>query len=637
VNGHRAARRLICVTATAALLLGAVPSLLEPAGAKIDVANLPAPVAVRGTPEGVTLADPAFTPLPGARADFGRLGGAVYQIEMPNDWNGKLVLYQHGFEDLSPEARATAPDFRRYLIGQGYAWGASSFSSTSFIPGRSADETAALWDRFARTYGRPDRTYVTGLSMGGLATSIAAERYGNRYDGALALCGAASPVSASVSPGADMFVAAAFVAGVTQAEYDAGDIGRIFRERIHPALEDPAKHRQFEDIMIDITGGPRAYAREGIHIEEATDLRRAEIALPFHISRSREHYDLGPVSDVSERDFNRRAVRLRVDEDEWARFSEGVESTGDLQMPLLTLHTTGDGEVPIEQAVIRRQLVRRAGREHRLVQRVIRDPGHCGFTTEEQERAFDALVAWVEHREKPRGTDLGVRDLRTLSPTFERSPRAGSRRAGLVRGERNRVHLRGRLTLDGQPLDAQFLGAVVTRDGLETPCQGAIPDVARGRYRIPVVSEHEVLGCGRRGARIVLWTYAGEQKVFATRSLAWPGDGRTVRFDGEFASADPAGAAPPAVELAGVVYRRNGRRMPLGTRVEAFVGDTRCALSSVRRSGSFAGFVLAVVGPESVPGCTRGAMLSFRLDGRPAVETVPNSPGRRELLELTLA
>src|SRR5262245_41520565 len=43
---------------------------------------LPPPVQVRPEPE-VALGDPAFEPLPGARADFGRLGGSVYQIEVP--------------------------------------------------------------------------------------------------------------------------------------------------------------------------------------------------------------------------------------------------------------------------------------------------------------------------------------------------------------------------------------------------------------------------------------------------------------------------------------------------------------------------------------------------------------------------
>jgi hypothetical protein len=137
---------------------------------------LPPPVHVRPDPEGVTLGDPAFQPLAGARADFGRLGGAVYQIEVPPRWNGRLVLYMHGFQDLGREAQVSAPDIRRFLIGQGFAWGASSFSSTSLIPGRAADETAALWDHFAKKYGRPTRTYVTGQSMGGAASHIAAER-----------------------------------------------------------------------------------------------------------------------------------------------------------------------------------------------------------------------------------------------------------------------------------------------------------------------------------------------------------------------------------------------------------------------------------------------------------------------------
>jgi hypothetical protein len=70
---------------------------------------LPPPVPVRPEPEGVTLEDPAFDPLPGARADFGRLGGAVYQIEVPERWNGRLLLFMHGFEDLGRRPASRRP------------------------------------------------------------------------------------------------------------------------------------------------------------------------------------------------------------------------------------------------------------------------------------------------------------------------------------------------------------------------------------------------------------------------------------------------------------------------------------------------------------------------------------------------
>jgi hypothetical protein len=90
------------------------------------------------------------------------------------------------------------------------------------------------------------------------------------------------------------------------------------------------------------------------------------------------------------------------------------------------------------------------------------------------------------------------------------------------------------------------------------------------------------------------------------------------------------------VEFAGEVYDRRGRHLPAGVRVDAYVGKTRCGVGSVRRTGSFSGYLLAVAGPESVAECARGATLTFRVNGRPAVETTVNASGRRDLLDLTL-
>ena len=49
-------------------------------------------------------------------------------------------------------------------------------------------------------------------------------------------------------------------------------------------------------------------------------------------------------------------------------------------------------------------------------------------------------------------------------------------------------------------------------------------------------------------------------------------------------------------------------------------------MGSVRRTGSFLGYILDVAGPESVAGCTRGAKIEFRVDGKAAVETAVNGP-----------
>ena len=48
----------------------------------------------------------------------------------------------------------------------------------------------------------------------------------------------------------------------------------------------------------------------------------------------------------------------------------------------------------------------------------------------------------------------------------------------------DRVVVRGRANLDGASFDAPYLGAVVKRHGLVTPCQHTLPRVRNGRFII---------------------------------------------------------------------------------------------------------------------------------------------------------
>ena len=554
------------------------------------------------------------------------------------------MLYMHGYEELGPEAAATAPDFRRYLIGHGYAWGASSFSSTGLIPGRSTDETAALWDYFARKYGRPTWTYVSGLSMGGMSAHIAAERYANRFDAALALCGSAGQTEA-VSQGADFFAAAAYVAGLTQAKFDlkppssarSPSAGRrAWRTRPTDV------HRRFVDLMIALTGGPKRSDREGFPKprREITNGCRGELTLTIDRTRSiNSKYDLGAFEAVTSDEFNTGVLRFPINRSAFRAFVTGNETTGKLAMPLVSLHTTGDGQVPIQQAQLLQRKVDAAGKSDLLVQRVMGDAGHCGFTTPEQAAGLEALVRWVERGEKPKGTNVLVSDLRKLNRTFELAPRSVSG-TGAVPGSDDRVVLRGTATLDGASFDARFLGAIVRRPrlgGLVTACQGALPPVERGRFEITVLAAAEASGCGASGAEIVLWTFVDDRQLYSTDTVAWPGNGRTASFDATFSSSAPQGVAPVIAGFQGEVVRRDGRQFPPGTVVEAYVGDTRCGVASTRRSGSFTGYILDVVGPDVIGGCTRGATLTFRIDGLPAVETAVNTPpGQNAALDLTV-
>jgi len=199
------------------------------------------------------------------------------------------------------------------------------------------------------------------------------------------------------------------------------------------------------------------------------------------------------------------------------------------------------------------------------------------------------------------------------------------------------VVVRGHASLDGSPFDGQFIGAVVVRDGLVTPCQASLPRVERGLYVIEVMGSSKAAGCGEPGSHVLLWTFANDKQYFSTDDVAWPADGRPTTFDAEFTTSEPDGAARPRSEFAGEVFDAAGSQLPDGTRVEAFVGETRCGVASVRTSGDFTGFSLTVVGPDSVPGCDRDAEITFRVNGEPAATTAVNDLRSHPSVDLRLA
>jgi len=210
-----------------------------------------------------------------------------------------------------------------------------------------------------------------------------------------------------------------------------------------------------------------------------------------------------------------------------------------------------------------------------------------------------------------------------------------------VPGAAQRATLRGALTLDGAPLETEFLGVRVVRNGLSAACQYTIPAVIQGRYEVKVVADAEVRGCGAPGAELLLWVFARDAFIFSEQTVPWPGSGGTVTFDASFSSEAREGASKPATELKGHLFDRDGSMLPGGTVIEAFAGDVRCGVISLRHGDGFEGYyTLVVAGPESVPGCAEGATLTFRLNGEPAIETALNDLGRgsadRPDLDLTV-
>ncbi len=380
------------------------------------------PASLRVTPETpqYRVRDPAFDPLPGARAFYGTYEGGAYQIEVPDDWNGRLVLWAHGFRGFGDELVVDIPPpMREYFIASGYAWGASSYRANGYVPGFGALDTLALKELFERTVGEPERVYLVGASMGGNVVTLSLERAPEAYDGALALCGVTSGAEIL-----DFFASwgalAAYFAGVDMTGL-AGDpeaLARGFRERVLPALGKPGDltdaGRRFQNVIMHLSGGPRPFFEEGFadrydanfELVIASLASRAS-AVPVAGNVGYEYHidaDLGLTDEA----LNASVPRLAPNEEarRTSTFGEFAPMTGAIEDPLLTLHNTGDLFVPFALERTYRDTVRAAGREHLLVQRAIRRAGHCNFTADEVRTAFEDLVRWVEDGVRPEGDDI---------------------------------------------------------------------------------------------------------------------------------------------------------------------------------------------------------------------------------------
>lgn len=374
--------------------------------------------------------DPTFEALAGARAIFGSYEGGVYQIEVPGNWNGDVVYFAHGFRGNLPELAVSPPPLREYFITQGYAWAASSYSANGYSPGAGARDTYALRSIFEQKVGTPKRSYLYGQSMGGNVVTVSEELYPTAYDGALSECGALSGqgiVSYFLSWGA----LAGYFSGadLTSQTTNAYRLGETLRSTVGPALgtadQLTAKGRAFASAVENLTGGPRPYFREGFAQNLLFNfiILLQAVAAPGPANAAAENattrYSVAEGLGVSSDQLNEQISRVKANPafEDPRTYPEFAPMSGKLQRPLLTLHGTGDLYVPISLEQDYRRLVDSAGSGDLLVQRAVRRAGHCAFTDEERQRAFEDLVAWVERGVKPAGDNL-LGDLRDVGRAF---------------------------------------------------------------------------------------------------------------------------------------------------------------------------------------------------------------------------
>jgi dienelactone hydrolase len=376
------------------------------------------------------LGDPTFDALPGAKAFFGQYDGGLYKIEIPDNWNGELALYAHGFVSNAgaqgSALRVGNSPIREHLIKSGYAWAASSYRCNGYVPGQGLADTMALTDLFTKfNNGRPpQRVYLTGTSMGGHVTLLGMHEFPTTFAGGLAMCPAGPELF-------DFFAATAGAAEVitgVQAKLETlpADLARM-NELLGKPPDYTGKGRQLASVEIAISGGPRPFAMEGLAAggRFAGNISPAALAgstTPSNraVMTTQIQYAIDESLGLSASTLNKQARRKPLDPEirnPIGPYEELVPFDGKLERPTLTMHGTGDLFVPIvlEQAL--KRAVVAAGKESLLTQRIYRIAGHCGFSQAEMSRAFDDLTLWVHQGTKPEGDEV-FGDLSNAGMTF---------------------------------------------------------------------------------------------------------------------------------------------------------------------------------------------------------------------------
>ena len=367
----------------------------------------------------------------------GVLGGAAYRVEVPATWNGKLVMYAHGFRGEGAALTVSDPSIRRYLIQNGYAWAASSYSKNYYDVRAGVEDTNALANEFTkiaaargRTLAAPTRNYITGHSMGGHITGAAIEaetaataRNKTTYQGAVPMCGVMGDTEL-FNQFAAMQVTAQALAGLPTNPTDKfADIRPVVTSTLFStfttlSIVPTAQGQKYLSVVKNITGGERPLFAQGIAFggsfpsaygtfgsdgtvtgilnKNVLDTRAYTYTIDGDLAGSTAlnvtAQKLTPAADAN---------RLRTDGLRWI-----PQINGEFKIPVVSIHTLGDLFVPFSMQQVYQRRVAAKGNSTWLVQRAIRGASHCDFTVAEQAEAFDAMIRWERDGVKPTGDDV---------------------------------------------------------------------------------------------------------------------------------------------------------------------------------------------------------------------------------------
>jgi pimeloyl-ACP methyl ester carboxylesterase len=363
---------------------------------------------------------------------------ATYEVYRPRLlWNGRLVVYAHGYVDperplalpnasFDPEVNAALELLRDTLLERGFGFAWTSRDHTGYAVKSGIARTDELREIFVNAFRRSNLqyTYVLGHSLGGLITSALAEdtkltgrgrQAKLRYSGGLPMCGPLGGGLAQVTYIGDARVLfdhfyPGVMAGVGSEDVITIDEPLLSFDEVVAAVAEAlagddgagaAAQAAFDQVRLPYSNpdellssvlGPLYFNYRG-----GNDLMNLAGGSPYDNQGT-----VYTVSGAVDSEVNAAVGRFGPGD---GKFSAGAVDyvtawftpPGVLQVPVITLSTTQDPDVPLWlHGPLYASAVAAAGKSDLLHQSEEDVYGHCTMSAESTGAAFEALVAWAE-------------------------------------------------------------------------------------------------------------------------------------------------------------------------------------------------------------------------------------------------
>jgi len=339
--------------------------------------------------------------------------GSHYCIQAPEDWNGDLVLYAHGY--LPPAAPlltceqlagSAAP-----LVAAGYAVALSTYSENGFAIEDGVNRTRQLRGIFKSKVGQPDRVFLMSGSLGAAVLMHLVQQNPQHYDGALPTCGIMGGPKTElyhiyhvrilfdyfypgVLPGTPTEIPEGLDFGTEVAPLMVGAITGDPGPAMELAAIDQV-HMEYEDMgeLVNTIVAIMSFQMSPFFVPDVMERLHGH---PFF-----DNTDVVYTGSSDDDALNAGVARLAATPDALNELERWYWPTGNLEIPVLTLHNRRDPVVPLLHEEIFADIVADAGRSDFLVQRVVDSFGHCMLSPDEQVQAMNDLAQWAETGVKP--------------------------------------------------------------------------------------------------------------------------------------------------------------------------------------------------------------------------------------------